>query len=283
METKKNEISKYVRKALKSEMAQLNGKLIKDSSLALEGHCLYLPSFFCSEEDLTLTTKLAEELEQHACAGMIQWSKHLKHESPQFSETFNEIIALMSRYFEVDVFASRLNFYADGTAWKPFHHDSHAYGSSGEKEDFTMGASFGASRKLAFLHVDSKKQFDFPQNNGDVFAFTSEANRLFQHGVPKSNVQHGPRFSIIAWGRRRYLTERNGGKPGERKFNGPIRKAVIETKRVSDESPAENVHEVVELENSVVDMVKTLGNTTISNVQTQRRRKGRVVQHGWAV
>jgi hypothetical protein len=42
--------------------------------------------------------------------------------------------------------------------------------------------------------------------NGDIFAFNSEVNQRFQHGVPKARGQNGPRFSIIAWGRRRYTT-----------------------------------------------------------------------------
>jgi hypothetical protein len=36
------------------------------------------------------------------------------------------------------VWRARLNFYRDGKDWKPFHHDSHAYGGNGKKEDFTM-------------------------------------------------------------------------------------------------------------------------------------------------
>ena len=47
-----------------------------------------------------------------------------------------------------------------------------------------------------------------------VFAFTSDANKRFKHGVPRlrgSNKVAGPRFSIIAWGRRRTLNARNGG------------------------------------------------------------------------
>ena len=42
-----------------------------------------------------------------------------------------------SEYFDVEVYASRLNFYRDGTDWKPFHHDSHAYGGKAKREDFT--------------------------------------------------------------------------------------------------------------------------------------------------
>jgi len=139
---------------------------------------------------------------------MINWSKHFKHENPDFSPTFNEIIEKMSNYFDVEVYATRLNFYCDGSDWKPFHHDSHPY-VGGVREDFTMGASFGASRQLVFLHPSSNQTFAFPQNNGDVFAFTSEANKRFQHGIPKVTKLIGPRFSIIAWGIRRSMTDRN--------------------------------------------------------------------------
>ena len=44
-------------------------------------------------------------------------------------------------------------------------------------QDFTMGASFGFTRQLAFKHVASGQVFEFPQGNGDVFAFTSEVVR----------------------------------------------------------------------------------------------------------
>lgn len=98
---------------------------------------------------------------------MIDWSRHLKHENPDFSPTFNGIVNRLGDYFDVgararaalcscccagvdceerprthtslltaapnygcatDVYATRLNFYRDGTDWKPWHHDSHAYG-----------------------------------------------------------------------------------------------------------------------------------------------------------
>ena len=36
--------------------------------------------------------------------------------------------AQMDKYFDVDVYATRLNFYRNGSDWKPYHHDSHAYG-----------------------------------------------------------------------------------------------------------------------------------------------------------
>jgi hypothetical protein len=144
--------------------------------------------------------------------GMVNWSKHLKHENPEFSQTFARIVHAMSEYFDVEVYATRLNFYRDGTDWKPFHHDSHAFGGREKREDFTMGASFGGERELTFLHEPSGTQFSFPQRNGDVFAFTTQVNKRFKHGVPKlTRGIGGPRFSIIAWGRRREINSRNGG------------------------------------------------------------------------
>jgi len=75
-----------------------------------------------------------------------------------------------------------------------------------------MGVSFGDSRELVFLHPSSNQTFSFPQNNGDVFSFNNKVNKAFQHGVPKSTKLTGPRFSVIAWGRRRTLNEKNAGK-----------------------------------------------------------------------
>jgi len=57
---------------------------------------------------------------------MVNWSKHFKHENPTFSSTFQNIIKQLQDYFDVEVYATRLNFYKDGNMWKPFHHDSHA-------------------------------------------------------------------------------------------------------------------------------------------------------------
>lgn len=88
----------------------------------------------------------------------------------------------------MEIFATRLNFYPDASSWKPFHHDSHAYGGHAVREDFTMGnvkqkvtfffsyqyqtgASFGATRELVFLHPPTQQQFSFPQENGDVCCF----------------------------------------------------------------------------------------------------------------
>jgi len=152
--------------------------------------------------------------------GMVDWSQHLRHENPTFSKTFNAIIQTLSDYFCCEIYASRLNYYRNGNDWKPFHHDSHAYcPKHQDKEDLTIGASFGMKRELEFKHVKSQQIFGVPQNNNDIFAFTSIVNEKFQHGVPKDKISQrsvvNQRFSIVVWGKRRELNERNSGS-GER-------------------------------------------------------------------
>lgn len=200
-----NQASKYANQMLKSERALVDGKLTNDYKFVLNNGCTYLPNFFCKSSDLTILNKLKEELNEQKDTGMINWSKHFRHEDPTFSKTFNEIVDQMAKHFNVDVLQTRLNYYKDGNDWKPFHHDKHAYGEGNEKvrEDFTMGASFGASRNLDFRHVGSNLSFSFPQNNGDIFAFNSDINKAFMHGVPKANSNVGERFSIIAWGKQK--------------------------------------------------------------------------------
>jgi len=210
---KKNEAGKYASRMMKSEIAQTDGKLWSAYQLLVKGQAVYLPHFFCEKDEFTYLKSLTDDLQKNAGEGMINWSQHLKHENPDFSPTFQEIVQKMSDYFDVEIYATRLNFYPDSTSWKPFHHDSHAYGNRSMREDFTMGASFGATRELVFMHPPSQQQFSFPQENGDIFAFTTSVNQAFMHGVPKSAGSRGPapRFSVIAWGRRRTLNERNAG------------------------------------------------------------------------
>ena len=211
-----NMASKFAKGAMRSEISLADGQLAADFESVIKGEAIYLPEFHCGKTDFALLAGLAKDMETHELAseggGMVNCSKHLKHENPEFSQTFARIVHAMSEYLDVEVYATRLNFYRDGTDWKPFHHDSHAFGGREKREDFTMGASFGGERELTFLHEPSGTQFSFPQRNGDVFAFTTQVNKRFKHGVPKlTRGIGGPRFSIIAWGRRRELNSRNGG------------------------------------------------------------------------
>jgi hypothetical protein len=202
---KNNKIHEYAQQILRNESARIHSSLRTDLEYLFSDSAVYLPNWLCPTNDLQLFQTLQSEfVGEHA----VQWSRHFKFEDPQFSKTFNQIIKQLEDYFQVDILATRLNYYPDGSSWKPFHHDSHAF-SNGKQEDFTMGVSLGNSRKLAFRHPSSDEIFQFPQHNGDVFAFNSEVNKRFMHGVPKTHETIGPRFSIIAWGKRRNIPSLN--------------------------------------------------------------------------
>jgi len=196
---KNNKSGIYAKALYTSEIDRYDPKTNNIINKLSDG-CIYIPNFFCKKNDRTIFNSLQSEIDRISEVQLVEWSKHHKFENPDFSETFNKIVDEMAKHFNVEVSQTRLNFYKDNSDWKPLHHDRHAY--EGKKEDFTMGASFGYSRELEFLHVESGKKFKFPQNNGDVFAFDTEINKIFMHGVPKTSKKVGPRFSIIAWGTR---------------------------------------------------------------------------------
>ena len=241
--TMTNSIAKYATAILRggSESKRVDAGLSETVSKIVSGNAVYIEGFHCEEDDFRYLEQLAEDLEESRYSttsskrkgeedfggGVMNWSKHLKQENPEFSETFRTVVERMASYFDVDVYATRLNFYRDGSDWKPYHHDSHAFGANGRKEDFTMGASFGAQRALSFLHEPSASSFEFPQKNGDVFAFSSEVNAAMQHGVPRLSGHEqfvaNPRFSVIAWGRRRSLNPRNSAASEEGDSGGGSR------------------------------------------------------------
>src|SRR5207248_1265208 len=101
--------------------------------------------------NLEIFSKLKSELSKTDSSNLVNWSKHFKYENPSNSETFNQIVNQMGNHFNVKVMQTRLNYYPDNTTYKPLHRDQHAYLNESQQrilENFTMGASFGASRSL---------------------------------------------------------------------------------------------------------------------------------------
>jgi hypothetical protein len=193
-----NQVAKHASAMLRRQGVN-NDDISMDYDEILKGGCTYLPNFFEKTNDTIIFGKIRGEIN---LLESVNWSKHFKYENPEFSETFNYIVREMAKYFNVDVIQTRLNYYRDGRDYKPFHKDRHSYGDGENniREDFTMGASFGASRHIEFIHDKTQNKFEFPQNNGDIFAFNSEINKKFKHGVPKVVKRIGERISIIAWG-----------------------------------------------------------------------------------
>jgi len=177
-------------------------------------NCVYLPHYFCAASDMFLYDKLLAEMSES-----VNWTQHMKVETP--GETFNYIVDKLAHDFNIKVMNTRLNYYRDNSDWKPFHHDSHI-----GDENYTIGASFGATRALAFTKHEkvadatydsgnrisnSAKSFSFPQHNGDVFGFGGDVNDHWAHGVPRckdnddsvdanGTKKSQGRFSVIVWG-----------------------------------------------------------------------------------
>ena len=191
---KENKISNYANKLIDSDYSKI--MLNTEYEKILNNGCIYLKNFFCSTQDTKIFENLKKELNINT--NLVNWSKHYKCQNIKISKTCNDILKKMSEHFKVTIIETRVNYYKSGQDYKPFHHDKNAYGNTAE--DFTMGASFGSTRQLEFLHVETNKKFVFPQNNGDIFAFTKDINKLFMHGIPKE-INKGDRISIIAWGK----------------------------------------------------------------------------------
>jgi hypothetical protein len=145
-----------------------------DTKEILYKGCIYLPNVLCNINDRYFFDNIMNELIN---IKKEEWSKHYKIDNPHESQTFNNIVDSLAEYFNINVLATRLNYYTE-IDYKPFHHDSHAY-TNGIKEDITIGLSLGDSRDLSFRHVESGQIFKFPQNNGDVFSFDHLTNQKF--------------------------------------------------------------------------------------------------------
>ena len=196
-----NRVGKYARRMISNNMDRYNSNITRDLDKVLKDGAFYLPNFFEKTKERKIFNKLKDELINSNCE-KIPWSKHFKYENPTFSKTFNNIVNKMAKHFNVEVMHTRLNYYPDEKSYKPLHKDKNAY--SNKRGDFTMGASFGDTRALKFVHDETKNKFIFPQRNGDIFSFTKTVNELFMHGVPKTHNKVGERFSIIAWGSKKH-------------------------------------------------------------------------------
>ena len=222
----KNEIGTYSHYLLKNEKARISMSLRNDVNYMLSQNqdekftgAVYISEFICPKTDFSYFEKIKEELKDNE---ILQWSRHFKIDNPTNSLTFNSLIHILSLRFNMEIYVSRLNYYPNGLSWKPFHQDSHAFDLNGEKkEDITIGISLGYSRNLSFKHIETGEIFNFPQNNGDIFAFDKIVNQKFYHGVPSTSENVGPRISIIVWGKRKEEFEINETKKidKERKIN----------------------------------------------------------------
>jgi hypothetical protein len=116
--------------------------------------------------------------------------------------TFHMVVNRIAEYFNMDVKATRFNWYTDTSQWKPFHHDS-AYVDPAKAavQNFTVAVSFGATRDAAFEDAKTKTVISIPQEDGTMYAFAKDTNILWRHGILQDMpVRDEGRISIICWG-----------------------------------------------------------------------------------
>jgi hypothetical protein len=174
---------------------------------------ILVPNLFCNENDMTIYSKLLEEIKNSGTEEKGVWKlwhgdshliadDHLNWKSK--CPTFNMIIDKLSKYFNMDIKATRFNWYRDSNEWKPYHHDAAAVDPEKAKvQNFTVGVSFGLTRDAAFEHANTKTTIEFPLTNGSVYCFAKDINIEWRHGIPQidpSQFSNNGRISIIAWG-----------------------------------------------------------------------------------
>jgi len=121
-----------------------------------------------------------------------------KNECP----TFHIVINRIKKFFNMDIQATRFNWYTDTSQWKPFHHDAAAVkADKADVQNFTVAVSFGVTREAAFEHANTKTVISAPQSDGWIYAFSKDTNIIWRHGILQDNpIKNEGRISIIAWG-----------------------------------------------------------------------------------
>ena len=175
---------------------------------------IIINDLFCQENDLSIYNKLLKEIKHSGVDENKLWKlwhgdTHIiaddKKNWKKVCPTFNFVINKIKNYFNMDVKATRFNWYKDSSHWKPFHHDAAAVKPDKAKtQNITVGISFGAERDVAFEHAKSRTKISVPLPNGSIYVFNKDVNIDWRHGIlqiPPNKKHNKGRISIIAWGK----------------------------------------------------------------------------------
>jgi len=181
---------------------------------------LLVPNLFADYQPGELYNKLLKEINEcgipeselfklwhgdsHLIADDKLRMKGSRHSWKENVPTFNMIIERISTFFDMDVKATRYNYYKNQSQWKPFHKDAAAIKpDKAAKQNFTVGVSFGMTRQAAFERdTRDRTVISIPIADGHIYAFCNQTNNLWRHGIlqeRKEDIEKG-RISIIAWG-----------------------------------------------------------------------------------
>ena len=171
-----------------------------------------VPQLACEQADMSMYDELVKEVQSigrtdlfvswHGDTHFIADDKKMGGKWKDRCPTFLKIVERMRTYFDMDIKATRLNWYKDSAQWKPFHFDAAGVKPKFAKtQNCTVAISIGAERECAFEHAASGAIVSVPQPNGCCYAFGRDVNLEFRHGVlPQKKFEKKGRISIIAWG-----------------------------------------------------------------------------------
>ena len=120
--------------------------------------------------------------------------------------TFNMVIDRITKYFNMDVKATRFNLYEDLNDYKSMHFDAAAIDpKKAETQNVTIGVSFGRTRSAFFENATTRTSMELPLDNGVTYGFCSTFNSEWRHGITQLTQEErgkddSGRISIIAWG-----------------------------------------------------------------------------------
>ena len=105
-------------------------------------------------------------------------------------EVLEELIAYIEAVLETDVLSVWCNLYRNGEDYTPYHQDNY------DAHAVTM--SFGATRKFSIRKAGkAKTRKDYHLSNGDLFYFTPEINKEYEHTIPKTKRVKEARISVV--------------------------------------------------------------------------------------
>lgn len=173
---------------------------------------ILVESLFCKEDDSNYYEELLDEIkstgkEEDGLWKLWHGDTHLiaddKLNWKDSCKTYCAILEKLSEYFNMEIKATRLNWYRNSSEWKPYHHDAAALKKNkAEEQNITVGVSFGLKRNVTFQHAKNKTLVSFDLQNGMTYSFCNQVNIDWRHGIPpiKEEIEEG-RISIIAWGK----------------------------------------------------------------------------------
>ena len=171
-------------------------------------------NLFCETNDLTIYNNLLNEINDSGINTEDLWKlwhgdTHLivddKKKWKEKCPTFNLVINKVKEYFNMEIKATRFNWYKDSSQWKPYHHDAAAIKKDKAlTQNITVGISFGVEREVSFQHGKTRTMISTPLINGSIYVFNKDVNIEWRHGIPQihPDKQHNKgRISIIVWGK----------------------------------------------------------------------------------